>query len=217
MANIRVDQTWGSAQIMGAIHDASGAYYGTTTNTGNPANALGWAAGTGVKINTPSIGAGDYLQAEVNYSQGASGYVNNGGVFYNKFNGGGGGTMGFGLMSDSVYGGLGATATSIQLTTSWGVNAAFEHHWNPHWQTSVYGAYVATNYNSLANDMLCVTETGGVGIFGSLCGCWCHWLQQQLVAVERWYPDAMEHRRPDLYRCGRYVPDLQNGYLRHTA
>ena len=91
VANLRVDQTWGSAQIMGAIHDASGSYYGTTTNTGNPANAVGWAVGAGAKINTPSIGAGDYFQFEVNYSEGASGYVNNGAVTYLKFNGGGGG------------------------------------------------------------------------------------------------------------------------------
>ena len=36
VGNLRVDQTWGSAQIMGAIHDASANYYGTTTNTGHP-------------------------------------------------------------------------------------------------------------------------------------------------------------------------------------
>ena len=30
VANLRVDQAWGSAQIMGALHDASGGYYGTT-------------------------------------------------------------------------------------------------------------------------------------------------------------------------------------------
>ena len=39
-------------------------------------------------------------------------------------------------------------AASIQLTTAWGVNAAYEHHWSPHWQTSVYGGYIATSYNS---------------------------------------------------------------------
>ena len=27
VANLRVDQAWGSAQIMGAVHDASGGYY----------------------------------------------------------------------------------------------------------------------------------------------------------------------------------------------
>ena len=104
---MRIDAPWGSAQIMGAVHDASGSYYGTTTNTGNPSNAVGWAVGGGAKINTPSIGAGDYFQFEVNYSEGASGYVNNGAVTYLMFNGGTGGNFGFGLMSDSVYGGLG--------------------------------------------------------------------------------------------------------------
>ena len=90
---------------MGAVHDASGNYYGTTTNTGNPANEVGWAVGGGAKILTPSIGAGDYFQFEVNYSEGASGYVNNGAVTYMQINGGAGGNFGFGLMSDSVYGG----------------------------------------------------------------------------------------------------------------
>ena len=74
--------------------------------------------------------------------------------------------MGFGIMSDSVYGGslASTTASSVQLTTSWGVNAAFEHHWNPHWQTSVYGAYVATSYNAVANAILCSAEGAGSGM-----------------------------------------------------
>src|SRR5262249_44300024 len=43
IGNVRVDQAWGSAQIMGAMHDASGSYYGTTNTTGHPNNAFGWA------------------------------------------------------------------------------------------------------------------------------------------------------------------------------
>src|ERR1019366_7054267 len=80
VANLRIDQAWGSAQIMGAIHDASAQYYSTTaTNAstlfGHPDNAIGWAIGAGLKLNAPMIGQGDYLQMQVNYSEGASGYV----------------------------------------------------------------------------------------------------------------------------------------------
>src|SRR5215831_11073444 len=59
VANLRVDQAWGSAQIMGALHEVNAAYYGglgTTqaqTFTGHPDEKLGWAAGFGFKLNTP--------------------------------------------------------------------------------------------------------------------------------------------------------------------
>jgi hypothetical protein len=42
----------------------------------------------------------------------------------------------------------------------WGVNAAYEHHWNKRWQTSIYGSYIASSYNSTANGELCRQETG---------------------------------------------------------
>jgi len=160
VANLRVDQAWGSAQIMGAIHDVAATYYGTPDTTGHPSDEIGWAVGAGIKILTPMIGQGDYFQAQVNYTEGARKYVdfsyNN---MYSLFNGS---TCGIGVGSDGVYGGLTpATGTSISLTTAWGVNAAYEHFWSKQWQTSVYGAYTATSYNATGNDQLCVGELGG--------------------------------------------------------
>ena len=172
VANLRLDAAWGGAQIMGAIHDASGGYYpaatgtlvgaqanGTTAN-GNPADALGWVIGAGLKLNTPMFGAGDNFSAQVNYTQGALGYLNNSDtVLYSKFNNSNG-TYGYGLMSDSVYG---VTPGSIQLTTAWGVNAAYEHFWSKSWQTSVYGGYQAYSYNATANAALCSAPGAGAG------------------------------------------------------
>ena len=58
-------------------------------------------------------------------------------------------------MSDAVFGGvLGTTATDIQLTTAWNVNAAYEHFWNPRWRTSLYGGYAAVSYNNSARRVL---------------------------------------------------------------
>ena len=62
--------------------------------------------------------------------------------------------IGFGIMSRQRLWRRCTGTAPHQLTTSWGVNAAFEHHWNPHWQTSVYGGYVATSYNAAANATL---------------------------------------------------------------
>ena len=49
------------------------------------------------------------------------------------------------------------------MTTAWGVNAAYEHFWNKSWQTSVYGAYTATTYNTNANAYMCNAELNGGG------------------------------------------------------
>jgi len=164
VANLRVDQAWGSAQIMGAVHNANATYYTSSDTSGHPSDAVGWAVGAGVKINFPSIGPGDYLQAQVNYTEGARKYVdfsyNN---MYSMFNGGG---YGIGIGSDGVY----ATGTSIELTTAWGVNAAYEHWWNKHWQTSVYGAYTSTSYDSNANAYMCAAEQGSGAFTGLVAG-----------------------------------------------
>jgi hypothetical protein len=158
VGNLRIDQAWGSAQIMGAIHNASGQYYAASQNSGHPGDVIGFAVGGGIKLNAPMIGPGDYLQAEVNYTQGAVGYLNAGSnARYASYNGDG--TYGSGMLLDSVYGGAG---TSVQLTTGWGVNAAYEHFWNAHWKTSVYGGYQQYTFNDNANAAMCAGEvTGG--------------------------------------------------------
>ena len=81
VANLRIDQAWGSAQIMGALHDVNATYYSGAGDTaaslasGHPDDKVGWVIGGGIKLNAPFIGQGDYFQAQVNYTQGALRYV----------------------------------------------------------------------------------------------------------------------------------------------
>ena len=145
VANLRVDQAWGSAQIMGALHQVNATYYGGTTavKSGHPEDELGFAVGAGIKLNAPMIGQGDYLQAQINYTEGALRYA-----FQTPNSTGGkveGADVGFGVLSDAVYGGyyLAGTATELKLTIAWNVNVAYEHFWNPQWWTSLYGGYAA--------------------------------------------------------------------------
>jgi hypothetical protein len=166
VGNLRVDQAWGSAQIMGALHEVNASYYGgpasTTISNGGPETKWGFAVGGGLKLNAPMIGQGDYLQTQVNYAQGASRYV----IFTPSFNYGyaAGQNEAFGVLSDGVYGGTtAANSTDLNLTTAWGVNAAYEHFWSPAWKTSVYGGYAQISYGSQANAILCVAEGGGNG------------------------------------------------------
>ncbi len=174
VANLRVDQAWGGAQIMGAAHEVNATYYGTGVagsaaipGTGHPGDRWGWAAGAGLKINTPFITQGDWFQAQVNVTQGALRYL------FNTPNGNWGKVEGanetFGVLSDCVYGGtvVAGTGTSCHLTSAWGFNAGYEHYWTPAWHSSLYGAWYQVKYDSSANAMLCVVEGNGIGGLGS--------------------------------------------------
>ena len=166
VGNLRVDQAWGSAQIMAAGHQVNALYYGTPESTGHPDDKWGFAVGAGLKLNAPMIGQGDYLQAQVNYTEGALRYA----FFATNFNYAfrDGSEAGFGILSDGVYGGvLGSTASSVELTTAWNVNAAYEHFWNPRWRTSLYGGYAQVSYDDNANAQLCTAGGAGIGGVGS--------------------------------------------------
>ena len=146
-------------------------YYGNdTTNslTGHAADRLGWVIGGGIKLNSPMIGQGDYLQAQVNYTEGALRYVfQTPNTNWGKVEGS---TLGFGVLTDAVVGGTlgGNNVIDLQLTTAWNVNVAYEHFWNPRWRTSLYGGYAAVNYNATANANLCsgssAANGGGAGV-----------------------------------------------------
>ena len=193
VGNLRVDQAWGSAQIMGAYHDVNPAYYGGlgTTQaqafTGGPdSHQAGWVVGAGLKLNTPWLlnwlgtGAGDYFQTQVNYTQGALRYLNQ---TTNSVWGINDGTQAsFGVLADGVYGGLltgtavaGTLPTSVELTTAWQVNAAYEHFWNPRWRTSVYGGYERVEFGNTANNILCTGTTLPPAVNATGFGCDNNW------------------------------------------
>ena len=78
VGNLRVDQAWGSAQVMGALHQVNAALLRRRrrpSTGGIPANKWGWVVGGGIKINAPFISPGDYFITEVNYTQGALKYL----------------------------------------------------------------------------------------------------------------------------------------------
>jgi hypothetical protein len=181
VGNIRVDEAWGSAQIMAATHEANALYYGPLAIDGHPGDAWGWVAGAGIHLNTSAISQGDYLEGEVNYTEGALRYLNQTANTTMTF--ANGGEQSYGIMTDCVYGGIGATATGCEKTTGWSAVLAYEHYWTPQWHQSFIGAYMAVNYDTAANNMLCALEgpTQGMGLGGTavaLPGCnnnWSYW------------------------------------------
>ena len=169
---LRVDQAWGSAQLMAAMHDASGAYYGTSTTgaqvNGHPSNAYGYAVGGAFAINLPTFGATSNVNSQPNVDQflvqgvvakGATAYTTNGIGPYQLY--GGGQSVGLGWLTDGVFN----TGSNVELTRTWSVFTAYQHIWTPNWRTSVYGGYLDVNYDSTAQSMLC---SGAGGTFGSV-------------------------------------------------
>ena len=199
VANLRVDQAWGSAQIMGAIHNVNSLYYNTTgtsqlvrsglTAGGHPDTEVGWVIGGGIKINTSFISTGDYFQAQVNYTEGALKYIfQTPNTNWGKSDGV---SAAWGLLSDAVYGGtLGGTgvfqATNLQLTTAWSINAAYEHFWSPAWRTSLYGGYAAVSYGSTATSLICLGNTGAIPVAGTASGCDLNWNTWWLGSRTQW-------------------------------
>jgi len=164
---LRVDQAWGSAQLMGALHDASGAYYGSTLTGdqqfGHPSNQFGWAVGGALLVNLPGFGATsnvnsqpnvDQLKVQAAYGKGAIAYTTNGIGAVALY--GNGQTIGAGWLTDGVYN----SGSSVELTTSWSVQGGFQHLWSPNWRTSVYGGFLNVDYDNTATAMLCTTGAG---------------------------------------------------------
>jgi hypothetical protein len=170
VANIRVDQAWGSAQISGAAHQLNPVYYDAPLAStsaqlnGHPGDQWGWVVNGGIKINTPMIAPGDNFIVAASYTQGATKYLFNSG---NGENLGvvNGNQLAYGVGSDCVYAGslaVGvANATGCLLTTAWGVDAAYEHYWTPQWHQSLVFNYMSESYGNQANALLCSAEGGG--------------------------------------------------------
>ena len=189
VGNIRIDQAWGSGQIMAVAHEVNPLYYGTTAGSGHPGDQWGFVVGAGLKINFPMLAMGDYLTMEGNYTEGATRYLDNGGNTTEDILNGG--NQAFGVMSDCVFGGTiaAATATGCNLTTGWSFNGGFEHYWTPQWHQSLTGNYMQIKYNSQANAILCTAGGFGFGV-GTLAtatpGCNVNWSEWGIGSRLQW-------------------------------
>jgi hypothetical protein len=194
---LRWDQPWGTFQVNGALHDVSGGYYGATgnnqLNNGHPSDAWGYAVGAGLKLR---FGA-DVFDSQFTYTEGALKYISTGvsagGAQFSSSGAVGtiAGDLGYGLLSDGVYGtNVAGALTSVNLTTGWAVNAAYDHRWSPALKTSVYGGYVAVRYNGEATGMLCSAAissgAGGVGLNATLAQCGQNWQQWFIGSRTQW-------------------------------
>ena len=154
VGDLRVDRTWGYAQVSGALHDASGGYYGGSNLTinGHPPDKRGFAVTGGFTLNDILGFKGDTFGMQACYSRGAAGYCTRATGPWQMY--GSGNNAGFGWVTDGVYDSLGSFGSHVELTTVRGINASVQHFWTPRWRTSLYGGYVAVNYNDTAKAII---------------------------------------------------------------
>jgi hypothetical protein len=203
IGSLRVDQAWGSAQIMAAMHDASGGYYEDQSTpgyilSGHPNNAFGWAAGGAFTINLPTFGATgnvnsepnvDQLKASFSYTEGAVGYATNENGASLLVNGNN--SLGFAQLFDGAYLNTpGFPDSQVKLTTAWSAYVGYQHLWTPQWRTSVYGGYLnvspdADVQTAVCSGTLAGTPISGVAPGGSSCLNWSVW---QAGTRTQWNP-----------------------------
>ncbi len=162
MANLRVDQSWGNAQIMGAVaqNEANtpaaagfGVPYnaaGTQTFVPNPAfpagftqtlDKVGFAIGAGVRINLPFFAPGDHLYITGAYADGFLDGLSSQNT--SSHTGDIGRTIpGFQRIDRNMTVIPNADGTfSTESTTGYSVSAILTHYWTPTLRSLLLGGY----------------------------------------------------------------------------
>ena len=134
VGTVRLDQAWGSAQVMGAYNAASNlgsAYAATSATNVNLTNfEAGYAYGAGLSFKLPMLAAGDELQLTAVYQSRMSKMISDA-----KLN----------TPSASSWGAapLGGPAVDFTNGNGWGVGAQLKHFWTSTVRSQVYASYTA--------------------------------------------------------------------------
>ncbi|MDH2400945.1 porin [Bradyrhizobium sp. SSUT18] len=189
---VRVDQAWGLFQASVAAHDNHVAYYGATEPTGHPDDKWGWAVQLALSIKNIPTGAGDVINIQGVYTDGATRYnfQNLAGSSYAMFGGSNiaYGSLGFASAPDTVF----VTGSSQETVKTWGFRGAYTHNWDPYWNTAIYGAYAQAQFGTLAKTTLCGAGGAGGGVIGlgfaGVTSCNPDFAIGQVGIITRWTP-----------------------------
>jgi hypothetical protein len=169
VGQVRVDQAWGLFQIAAVAHEIHSAYYGTFETSDHPADKWGWAVQGALSIKNIPTGAGDSINMQAVYADGAAHYVFGNISWpqnFSMYSGSGIGayqSVGFAGISDGVFG----TGTSIETTKAWGFRGGYSHNWNPNWVSAIYGGYGALSYGGAGKATICANMVGLLGLTGN--------------------------------------------------
>jgi hypothetical protein len=140
VGNLRVDQSWGSAQVSGAFHqvDSIPVTLIAAGPTVEPKTKDGFAVLGGTKILLPMLAAGDSITVQGTYEEGAMDYINalN---YYNGLSNVFDNNLSISVPSNDAFV-LGNG--SISMNKAWGIYGAARHYFLPNVYASLFGAYL---------------------------------------------------------------------------
>ncbi|MCK1546953.1 porin [Bradyrhizobium sp. 160] len=190
VAMVRVDQAWGLFQASVAAHDNHVGYYGASEVTGHPDDKWGWAAQLALSIKNIPTGAGDVINVQGVYTDGATRYnfqpTANPGTWSSFGSTGLAGayqSIGFASAPDTVF----VTGGQQESIKTWGVRGAYTHNWDPYWNSAIYGAYAQVKFPGGAAAAVCANF---FALVATAAGTTCNpdFNIAQLGLITRWTP-----------------------------
>ncbi|HEY0292270.1 MAG TPA: porin [Hansschlegelia sp.] len=151
VANVRVKQGWGEAQISGFAHKISTNHSFTESFGGGAGgdggdSAWGWGVQAGFKLNLPALAKGDFLWGQAAYTDG-------GGLSYNGLgdvNVGSGTTQN--ISSYNPQRDFVLVNGNIEKTRAINANLGILHYWSPTWRSALQATYIDVNYRKVDAD-----------------------------------------------------------------
>jgi hypothetical protein len=132
VANLKVVQGWGSAQVSGVAH-----YVDATGFNGLEQQKEGWGVDAGVSFNLPTFGAGDKFLVTGAYTQNAAWYSG----LPDAMDGELGMVNGNGQQMALADTYENPSGNSFATPQAWSVSAEFDHHFTPEITASLEGSY----------------------------------------------------------------------------
>lgn len=153
VANLRLDQAWGTAMLSGALHQVSAmtptSVPGVSYLGAQSTDSWGWALGGSVEFKLPMLSPGDSLYIQANYADGALSYLGLSGTSQGRATGLGSISVGgvanaisgaYYPLADAIW-----TGTGFSKETGWAIQAQYRHFWTPGIRTAVFGGYVSVD------------------------------------------------------------------------
>ncbi|WP_375308354.1 porin [Bradyrhizobium sp. A11] len=175
VGQVRVDQAWGLFQLSAVAHNIHSGYYGSTEVTNHPDDKWGWAVAGALSIKNIPTGAGDTINLQAVYTDGASHYNFQSLFPQTMFMYGGSGiayqSLAFAGIADGVYGTIGGVGTGIDTVKTWGFRGGYTHNWAPGWASGIYGAYASLRYGDTGKALICANFVAGLAPSAGAAGC----------------------------------------------
>lgn len=127
VGNLKVEQSWGSAQLSGALHQVRAL---NLVSENYSEETWGFALQAGIMFKLDALAEGDTLYLQSAYVDGAVSYLGLQDPSGNY------------LAPDGFV-----TPYGISKVSGWNVTASFLHNWTEKWSSAVFGGYAAYDFN----------------------------------------------------------------------